>query len=250
MPIRTLRPLLAGAALGAALAFGPVLPASAGLDEGISAYEAGEFATAMAELKPLADQGNPQAQYYVGRMYANGEGTLKHYSLAHTYLTLAANQGVTDALTSKAEISGNLSQRDIIDSLQRQNDMLLAQQAGVQQALDQGAAGTQQAAAQPAGEQQAGTQQNAAQQDGEEVAMAQPDAPAADDDIAEMDRNELVRAVQEQLNRLGYSAGTPDGLYGPSTRSAIQNFQRDADLSADGEATPDLLRALRASEPS
>ena len=62
-----------------------------------------------------------------------------------------------------------------------------------------------------------------------------PTRPAAD---------ETVRAVQQKLNELGYSAGPADGLIGPSTRSAIQAFQRDNGLVVDGKASAALLQIL------
>lgn len=56
-----------------------------------------------------------------------------------------------------------------------------------------------------------------------------------------------VQAVQRKLNELGYDAGTPDGLMGRDTRSAILAFQRDNGLVADGDATAALLQFLTAS---
>jgi osmotically inducible lipoprotein OsmB len=52
--------------------------------------------------------------------------------------------------------------------------------------------------------------------------------------------NTTVVAIQQQLNRLGYDAGTPDGLIGPRTTSAIKQYQRDHNLLIDGRATPEL----------
>ncbi|WP_233544115.1 lytic murein transglycosylase [Salinisphaera sp. Q1T1-3] len=56
--------------------------------------------------------------------------------------------------------------------------------------------------------------------------------------------NSQTRALQRQLNALGYGAGTPDGIMGPNTRSALRRFQRDRGLPADGFATQDLLQAV------
>ena len=43
---------------------------SADLQEAMWAYTAKDYATALREFKPLAEQGHPQAQYYMGVMYA------------------------------------------------------------------------------------------------------------------------------------------------------------------------------------
>lgn len=44
----------------------------------------------------------------------------------------------------------------------------------------------------------------------------------------------VVRQVQEALNGRGYDSGTPDGLMGRRTRSALEQYQRDNGLAATG----------------
>ncbi|MEM8617134.1 MAG: SEL1-like repeat protein, partial [Pseudomonadota bacterium] len=67
---------------------------------------------------------------------------------------------------------------------------------------------------------------------------------------------EQVRAIQAVLNGLGYESGTPDGVAGPATRTAIREFQSDNGLATDGRVTNALVDALnaqvsaRAAEPS
>lgn len=53
-----------------------------------------------------------------------------------------------------------------------------------------------------------------------------------------------VRAVQESLNYLGYSAGRIDGDYGPITERAVRRFQMKRDLYVDGEFGPKTTSAL------
>lgn len=45
-----------------------------------------------------------------------------------------------------------------------------------------------------------------------------------------------VRLLQATLNKIGYSCGTADGIYGTNTRNAIIRFQEDKKLTADGVA--------------
>ncbi len=53
--------------------------------------------------------------------------------------------------------------------------------------------------------------------------------------------------VQGKLTALGLYKGAADGKFGPSSREAIHLYQRQAGLSpADGFATPELVRRLRA----
>jgi TPR repeat protein len=40
----------------------------------LNAYENGDYATALDELKPLAELGEADAQYYLSGMYHNGKG--------------------------------------------------------------------------------------------------------------------------------------------------------------------------------
>jgi hypothetical protein len=57
--------------------------------------------------------------------------------------------------------------------------------------------------------------------------------------------DETVRAVQQKLNELGYSAGPADGLMGRGTRAAIIAFQQDRGLAATGVADQTLLFQLQ-----
>ena len=53
-----------------------------------------------------------------------------------------------------------------------------------------------------------------------------------------------VKALQEQLNRLGYNCGTADGIYGNATISAVKYFQEAIGKSQDGVATADIQKKL------
>jgi hypothetical protein len=44
--------------------------------KGLAAAHSGDFATALREFTPLAEQGDASAQYYLGLMYDNGQGVL------------------------------------------------------------------------------------------------------------------------------------------------------------------------------
>jgi len=75
-------------------------PASAGYDEAWMAYSNQDYATALKELKPLAEQGDPRSQYAVGWMYRNGEGVAQDYKTAVKWYRLAAEQGHAEAQKS------------------------------------------------------------------------------------------------------------------------------------------------------
>ena len=54
-----------------------------------------------------------------------------------------------------------------------------------------------------------------------------------------------VRTLQRALASLGYSVGTADGSYGPTTEQAVAAFQRAKGLTADGILGSKTLRALK-----
>jgi len=72
-------------------------PALADFAEGLAAAERGDFATALKEWRPLAEQGNADAQHKLGIMYRRGEGVTQDYEVAIEWLRLAAKQGNASA---------------------------------------------------------------------------------------------------------------------------------------------------------
>ena len=68
-------------------------PAWAGFYEGVAAYNRGDFATAIREWRPLAEQGNAKAQHNLGIMYRNGRGVAQDYAEAVMSSRKAAEHG-------------------------------------------------------------------------------------------------------------------------------------------------------------
>jgi TPR repeat protein len=87
--MKMMRPLLTAPLLGLLLA----IPAWAGFDEGWAAYKRGDYATALRELGPLANQGYAKAQSNLGTMYDNGQGVVQDYVRAHMWYNIAASRG-------------------------------------------------------------------------------------------------------------------------------------------------------------
>ncbi|MDY2777552.1 MAG: peptidoglycan-binding protein [Collinsella sp.] len=50
-----------------------------------------------------------------------------------------------------------------------------------------------------------------------------------------------VRALQQALNTLGFACGADDGYFGPHTEAALQQFQENVGLFADGMAFQDTF---------
>jgi hypothetical protein len=60
---------------------------SADFEKGVTAYQSGDYATALREWIPLAEQGDANAQFQIGAMYDVGKGVLKDYKTARRSLT-------------------------------------------------------------------------------------------------------------------------------------------------------------------
>ena len=72
-------------------------PAWAGFNEGFAAYKRGDYATALREWLPLAEQGDASAQYNLGVMYDEGRGVKQDYVQAMRWYRKAAAQGYASA---------------------------------------------------------------------------------------------------------------------------------------------------------
>lgn len=84
--------------LAAILAVTLTVPAIAqDFDKGLDAYKRGDFAAALQEWRPLAEQGSPPAQYRLGTMYAYGIVVPKDYKTAREWYERAARQGDAQA---------------------------------------------------------------------------------------------------------------------------------------------------------
>lgn len=84
------RPILAATA--AALAF-IAWPAAADVKAGVDAWQAGNYNGAIREWLPLAEAGDPDAQFNMGQAYKLGRGVPSDLKLAQSWYEKAARQG-------------------------------------------------------------------------------------------------------------------------------------------------------------
>jgi hypothetical protein len=75
----------------AAVAFGADFAA------GVAAWQKGDYAAALKEWQPLAEQGSRDAQYNVGLAFEEGKGVPQNYAEAAKWIERAANQGQVEA---------------------------------------------------------------------------------------------------------------------------------------------------------
>lgn len=67
------------------------------LDDAVTAMRSGDFAEAYCIMRPLAEEGDADAQYNIGWMYMNGYGLRVNDNLALEWWQKAADQGHSDA---------------------------------------------------------------------------------------------------------------------------------------------------------
>ncbi len=72
-------------------------PGWAGFEDGLNAYNSGNFSHALFEWRLLADQGDVRAQNNLGVMYANGHGVKKDNAMAAQWYRKAAEMGDVSA---------------------------------------------------------------------------------------------------------------------------------------------------------
>ena len=65
--------------------------------QAVTEYNAGHYSEVLRLLQPLAEQGDAEAQYKLGLMYANGQGVAQDYQQAFSWFQKSANQGYANA---------------------------------------------------------------------------------------------------------------------------------------------------------
>ena len=79
--------------IAAVLALLLAAPTRAGFEEGLAAYQSGDYAKALEAWRPLAEQGDETAQHNIGVMYDKGKGVAQSDAEAMAWYLKAAEQG-------------------------------------------------------------------------------------------------------------------------------------------------------------
>lgn len=84
-------------------------------DTGWQAYRSGDYAAAATIWQPLAESGDPRAQYNLGSLYYDGQGVAQDQDLAIKWWGDAAGQGVIEAQHNLGLVylSGKGAEKDI-----------------------------------------------------------------------------------------------------------------------------------------
>ncbi|GGD09228.1 peptidoglycan-binding protein [Aureimonas glaciei] len=168
--------------------------------------------TAASWFEQAADHGMRDSQYNLGILYARGSGVEQNLAQSYKWFGIVAQSGDKDAETKQKEIGEQMTP-----------------------------------------EQRTATDATIAQWTAKDVASSAntvevpPEwSSPGSDQTASVDMTRAVRNIQAILGKLGYDAGTPDGVVGDKTTAAIAAFQKQAGLASNGKIDETLIRALLA----
>ena len=211
---------------------------AADLATGLAAYEQQDYQTALGQLMQLAEAGDPDAQFVMGRMFARGEGVLQDYVEAHKWYNLAASRGQRLAAASRDAVAAQMTPEQMAQAQELARAWRPLGRASLS-SPNPPADGNDRAAldglsAPPATAPVLGGSSPAATQE------------AAPEEAQEEELNEtLIANIQLELKRLGYPMSIVDGRLGGQTVEAIQAYQRNNRLPVTGTASQRLLQHLR-----
>jgi len=159
-----------------------------------------------------ADYGVRDSQVNAGIFYTKGFGTEVNLVEAYKWFAIAAKAGDKDAGNKRDVIANAMppSQLEVAKALVKDWEPLEAVKAANEVTVND--------------------------------AWKSPAAPVS---ALKVDRN-IIAQTQSMLSKIGFDAGTADGIMGERTRNAITAFQQRAGLPVNGKIDAELLKALRA----
>jgi TPR repeat protein len=98
--------ILAAQAMASAAVAGP-------WEDGMAAYNRGDYLPAIRLFRPLAEQGNAKAQTVLGVMFRKGEGVPKDPVRARMWLSLGSKRGDAGARIGLREVSRTMTREEI-----------------------------------------------------------------------------------------------------------------------------------------
>src|SRR3979409_340245 len=98
---------IVGGILLAAQLMGTVAAFAGPWEDGMAAYNRGDYVPAIRLFRPLAEQGNAKAQNVVGVMYRRGQGVARNSVRTFLWLNRAAARGDAIAKAELHEVTAN-----------------------------------------------------------------------------------------------------------------------------------------------
>ena len=99
--------------IAAALLLGSAAAHAGPWEDGMVAYNRGDYLPAVRLFRPLAEQGNPKAQNQIGLMYRKGEGVQPSPARAFMWFSLSARRGDAKAKVGLRDLSRSMTPAEI-----------------------------------------------------------------------------------------------------------------------------------------
>jgi TPR repeat protein len=87
-------------------------------EDGMVAYNRGDYVPAIKLFRPMAQAGNTKAQNLMGVMYHKGEGVARNSAKAFMWFSLAAKKGDTQAKTNLQQVTKEMSSAEMTQAKQ------------------------------------------------------------------------------------------------------------------------------------
>jgi TPR repeat protein len=85
-------------------------------EDGMAAYNRGDYLPAMRLFRPLADRGNTKAQNLLGVMYRKGQGVTRNSVRAFVWFSRAAARGDARAKVELHEVSQTMTAQEMSEA--------------------------------------------------------------------------------------------------------------------------------------
>jgi TPR repeat protein len=82
-------------------------------EDGMAAYNRGDYVPAIRLFRPLAEQGNAKAQNLLGVMYRRGQGVARNSARAFVWFSRAASRGDATAKVELREVSQTMKPEEL-----------------------------------------------------------------------------------------------------------------------------------------
>ena len=167
-----------------------------------------EFDSAAKWFEEAASRGMTDSQFNLGMLYARGLGVPQSLENSFKWFGIAARSGDTDANKARDDMARSLDAETMTRLTDIVNNFV---PAPIDLAANFAPIGTWSPSFDP----------------GEVIGS-----------------RDIVATVQKALGRLGYDVGTPDGIAGAKTQTAIKEFEQATGMSPVGQINPRLLAVL------
>ena len=110
------KPIIAVGLVVAAQVLGSASATAGPWEDGMAAYNRGDYVPAIKLFRPLAAAGNARAQSVLGVMYREGQGVAKSVPRAFMWLSLASARGDAKAKAELQDVSRSMTADELSEA--------------------------------------------------------------------------------------------------------------------------------------